>query len=376
MQRLFGRAFTRGRVEDDVLVTIDGDSIVGVELTAGPPQDASRTEGLIAPGFIDVHVHGGDGGDFMDASHDANERVLRLHARHGTTALAATTLSASSRDLSAAVRTIARTASSQTRGVAEIVAVHLEGPYINRDRAGAQDRGSIRVADLDETAMLLDAAPHLRFLMTIAPEIPGVQALIRRFREQIVFSIGHTAADYGEAVAGLAWGATHFTHLFNAMTGLGHRAPGAVGAAMVSADATAEIIADGVHVHPAAIRVAVAAMPGRIVLVTDAMRACGLPEGTYKLYEHDVIVAGGAARLADGTLAGSVLTMDDAVRNMVELVGLPIETALPFATEIPARVAGVSERKGRIAPGCDADLVILDDRLRVQRVWSRGVEVQ
>jgi N-acetylglucosamine-6-phosphate deacetylase len=173
-------------------------------------------------------------------------------------------------------------------------------------------------------------------------------------------------------VAAIEWGVCHFTHLYNAMSGLHHRDPGVVGAALTSVDATAELIADGVHVHPAALRVAVQAMPRRIALVTDAMRACGLADGTYKLYEYEVTVGDGAARLADGTLAGSVLTMGGAVKNMIELAGIPLETVLPLATEVPARIAAVADRKGKIESRYDADLVLLSEKFEVERVWARG----
>ncbi|HKO58277.1 MAG TPA: amidohydrolase family protein, partial [Thermoanaerobaculia bacterium] len=195
------------------------------------------------------------------------------------------------------------------------------------------------------------------------------------FRGRITFSIGHTAADYGDAVAALEWGASHFTHLFNAMSGLHHREPGVVGAALVSADATAELIADGIHVHPAVLRIAARAMPHRVALVTDAMRACGLPDGQYKLYGYDVTVADGAARLANGTLAGSVLTMSGAVRNMVELAGMPIESVIPLATEVPARILGVADRKGKLESGYDADVVLLNEKLGIDRVFARGEEL-
>jgi N-acetylglucosamine-6-phosphate deacetylase len=218
-------------------------------------------------------------------------------------------------------------------------------------------------------------APRLCWMMTIAPELPGARALIEHFNGRITFSIGHTAADYGDAVAALEWGASHFTHLFNAMSGLGHREPGVVGAAFVSTDATAELIADGIHIHPSVLRIAVQAMPHRVALITDAMRACGLPEGSYRLYGYDVTVADGAARLANGTLAGSVLTMSGAVRNMVELAGMPIETVLPLATEVPARILGVAHRKGKLEPGFDADIVLLNDKLGIDRVFAKGEEL-
>lgn len=371
MSSLFGRAFVDGAIHDDVLITLDGAVIADVTRTTKVPADADRVQGILVPGFVDVHVHGGDGADFMDAHDDGTERILAFHARHGTTALAATTLSASRGDLQTAVEGIRRIAAASPEG-AEIVAVHLEGPYINRDRAGAQDQASIRPSDIHELAALINEAPRLRWIVTIAPELEGARGLIEHFRDRVLFSIGHTSADHATAVAAIAWGASHFTHLYNAMTGLHHRDPGVVGAALTSVDATAELIADGVHVHPAALRVAVGAMPHRIVLVTDAMRACGLADGTYKLYDYEVTVADGAARLAGGTLAGSVLTMAGAVKNMVELAGLPLETVIPMATEVPARIAAVADRKGKIDSRYDADLVLLTEKFEVERVWVRG----
>ena len=375
MIRLHGRAFIDGAIQDDTLVTIADRIIVDVEQTASAPAGAERVAGLITPGFIDVHVHGGDGADFMDASNEGNARVLSFHARHGTTTLAATTLSASRADLHAAVEGIRDAARAGTRG-AEIAGIHLEGPFINAGRAGAQDKASIRAADIHELAALISEAPRMRWIVTIAPEIEGAQMLIEQFRDRVLFSIGHTAGSYADAVAALSWGACHFTHLFNAMTGLQHREPGAVGAAFESADATVELIADGVHLHPAVLRIASLAMKNRAVLITDAIRACGMPDGSYKLYDYDLTVADGQARLADGTLAGSVLTMDRAVANMVELAGVPIELVIPQATEVAARLLGVSERKGKIATRYDADLVVMNERFEIERVFVRGSELQ
>jgi len=371
MKQLHGRAFVDGTLRDDILVSIEEQVIVDVAQEAYPPAAAERVGGIIVPGFIDVHVHGGDGADFMDAHEEATARILGFHASHGTTAVAATTLSSSRADLHAAVESIANVSAERPEG-AEIVGVHLEGPFINLERAGAQDRTSMRPADIHEVAALIAQAPRLRWIITVAPELEGARALIEHFRDRVLFSIGHTSADHATAAAALEWGALHFTHLYNAMTGLHHRDPGVVGAALTSVDSTAELIADGIHVHPAALRVAVQGMPHRIALITDAMRACGLADGTYKLYEYDVTVADGAARLADGTLAGSVLTMDAAVKNMIELAGLPVETVIPMATEVPARIAAVADRKGKIERRYDADLVVMNERFEVERVWARG----
>ncbi|HYK01360.1 MAG TPA: N-acetylglucosamine-6-phosphate deacetylase [Thermoanaerobaculia bacterium] len=374
MIHLYGRAFIDGALRDDVLVSIDDQVIVDVARTTHVPVTAERIGGILVPGFVDVHVHGGDGADFMDAHEEATSRILGFHAQHGTTALAATTLSASRGDLQNAVETIARV-SGDNPGAAEIVGIHLEGPFINATRAGAQDRASIRIADIHELAALITEAPRLRWIVTVAPEMEGARGLIEHFKDRVLFSIGHTSADHATAVAAIDWGACHFTHLYNAMTPLHHRDPGVVGAALTAVDATAELIADGVHVHPAAMRIAVQAMPHRIALVSDAMRACGLSDGTYTLYDYEVTVADGAARLTDGTLAGSVLTMGGAVKNMIELAGLPLETVIPLATEVPARIAAVADRKGKIERRYDADVVALNERFEVERVWARGHEV-
>lgn len=375
MKHLHGRAFVDGALRENILITCDGAVITDVAQTTHVPSDAERVRhGIIVPGFIDVHVHGGDGADFMDAHEDGAARILSFHATHGTTALAATTLSASRGDLHNAVETIARVCGRRPAG-AEIVGIHLEGPYLNSSKAGAQDRASLRHADLHELAALIAEAPRLRWMMTVAPEVEGVRALIEHFRDRVLFSIGHTSADHATAVAALDWGAGHFTHLFNAMTPLHHRDPGVVGAALTSTAATAELIADGIHVHPAALRIAVATMPHRIALITDAMRACGLADGTYALYDYEVTVADGAARLQDGTLAGSVLTMDAAVRNAIELAALPPELVLPLATEVPARILGVADRKGRLERRYDADIAVLSERFEVERVWAGGTLV-
>jgi N-acetylglucosamine-6-phosphate deacetylase len=369
--RLHGRAFIRGAIQSDTLITLRDGLIADSAQVAQRPANAERIDGLIVPGFIDLHVHGGDGADFMDGA-EANARILAFHARHGTTALAATTLSGSPHDLQHAVASIIRTLQSSPRG-ARICAIHLEGPYINLHRAGAQDRPSIRPADIQEIATLLELAPpKFRWIITLAPEIAGALALIEHFRSRILFSIGHTSADYSEAVAALESGASHFTHLFNAMTGMHHREPGVVGAALVSTDATAELIADGIHVHPAVLRIATMAMPNRVVLVTDAIRACGLADGQYRLYDTEVTVSDGAARMSTGTLAGSMLTMARAVQNMVELAGLPVHSVIPLATEVPARLLGLSDRKGKLEGGFDGDVVVLSPKFAVERVFVRG----
>lgn len=368
-----GLAWIDGAFRQGAVIEIDGGAITDIQ--HGETHSGETDELLLLPGLVDVHVHGGNGADFMDGSFEAAQTVARFHLRHGTTALAATTLSAGSDRITKTVRAVRTAVAAEDTAGAEIVGIHFEGPYINRIFAGAQDRGSIRGADHHEVDAWLAAAGDLAVMMTVAPEIPHVNELIRRYAKRITFSIGHSDATFAQCVAAVEMGARHFTHLFNAMRPMHHREPGAIGAALISPETTAELIADGHHIHPAVLRTFARLLHDRAILVTDAMRACGMPDGTYKLYEHEVMVSEGTARLADGTLAGSVLTMIDAVRNMVELAGLPLTQVIPLATTHPAARLGVGRRKGRIAVGCDADLLMIDQHFEIQRLWRSGAEL-
>lgn len=373
LRSLRGRALISGAIVEDAVVTFDE----RIHFTGEPGlgETADRFEGLLVPGFIDIHVHGAAGADFMDGTVQAAETIARFHAQHGTVAMAGTTLSASSESIGRAISAIAEAATRRATHCAEIVAVHLEGPYLNPARAGAQHLASIRPPDLDETQRWLDLAGGLRCLMTVAPEVEGAFPLLVRFREAITFSLGHTEATYAKAIEAFDHGATHVTHLFNAMAPLHHREPGLAGAVLVNDQVTAEVIADGLHLHRALLRLLGLTLSRRLVLVTDAMRACGMPFGTYKLYHHDVVVDENGARLNNGVLAGSVLTMANAVRNMVELAGLPLELTIPMASLIPARILGIDHRKGRIQAGYDADLLVLSSKLEPARVFIRGAEL-
>ena len=371
---LYGRAYLGGLIRNRVNVAL-ADGLISEVRIGDPAPGAELIEGVILPGFIDVHVHGAAGADFMDADRRGTSLIIDHHARNGTTAMAATTLSASPEDLSAAVEAIAGAVRESGPGTAEIVAIHLEGPFINPARAGAQDPSSIRPPDIPEIEALIRKAPDVRWLLTMAPELEGSTALIERFRDDVILSVGHSDATFGEALEAFERGASHVTHLFNAMRPLHHREPGVIGALLTTDDVTAELIADGVHLHPAVLSYFARSLPSRIVLVTDAMRACGMPHGNYRLYEHEVTVDENGARLADGKLAGSTLTMGRAVCNMVELAGLPLELIVPMVSETPARILGVSDRKGKIEVGFDADLVVISPQLTTDRVFARGVEV-
>ncbi|HVS03341.1 MAG TPA: N-acetylglucosamine-6-phosphate deacetylase [Thermoanaerobaculia bacterium] len=371
---LYGRAFVGGRLRDGVGIEIGDGRIAAVYLEGESPPEAEPFAGTLVPGFVDLHVHGAAGADFMDGSEQAARAVAAFHAGHGTTALAATTLSAPREATQEALAAAAAVARQPGAAEAAIVGVHLEGPYLNPRRAGAQDPAALRAADRGEVAQWLGAAGALPVLMTVAPEVPGVLALIAGLGERVIFSVGHTEATLEQAERAFAAGARHLTHLFNAMPGLHHRQPGPVAAAIAAEGVTAELIADGVHVHPAMLRLALDLFPKRLLLITDAMRACGLGDGAYRLGALAVEVRGGEARLADGTLAGSLLTMARAVHFMVTRAGVPLERVLPMTSTAPARVLGLTDR-GRIEAGCIADLVELSSELAVTRVLVRGREV-
>ena len=328
----------------------------------------ASTEPIVLPGFIDLHVHGGGGLDTM-AGGDAIDTIARIHARHGTTALLATTMTAPRHEIEAALRALAPHIEQRGTGAARVLGVHLEGPYINPGRLGAQP-------DFTTTATLADVlALHALApikLITIAPELPGhLELIVALRRHGFVVQIGHSAGRYEDGVAALQAGATGFTHLFNAMTGLHHREPGMAGAALAHAD-RAEIIPDLLHVHAGAIRVALRSIPG-LYCVTDSTAATGMPDGDYALGRHTVTKCLGGVRLADGTLAGSTLTMDQALRNLVGL-GLSLADASRRTATLAAEHLGLADR-GRLVPGAWADVVVLDAALQLQAVWVEGSAV-
>jgi len=328
--------------------------------TVDPCQNSHN---YIVPGFIDLHVHGAAGRDVMEAG-AATEAIALLHAQHGTTSLLATTMTAPDEDLEIALEGIR--SAMQLSGMARVLGVHLEGPFINPNKLGAQPE-YVQPASLDVVHRLNAIAP-IR-LITLAPEIEGNLALVKALTQiGIKVQLGHTLGSYDEAVAALKEGASGFTHLFNAMSGLDHRAPGMVGAALAHAQ-YAEIIPDLLHVHPGAIRAALRAIPG-LYCVTDSTAATGMPDGEYMLGRQKVFKCMGGVRTADGTLAGSTLTMDQALRNLVSL-GLELAEASQRVTTYAAQFLGLSDR-GFLQPECYADLVVLDRELNIVDVIAEG----
>lgn len=331
-----------------------------------------EAEGLtVAPGLIDLHVHGAVGYDTMDASPEAIQAMARFFARHGVTSFLPTTMTASREEILAAIRNVARCL-GPCPGGAEVLGVHLEGPYVNESQAGAQLVSAIRPAGREEYAAFFQAGPVR--LVTLAPEVPGNRELISYALAQgAVVSIGHSQASYEEALEAITLGASQTTHTFNGMPPLHHRQPGIVGAALSRDELRAQLIVDLIHIHPAVVKIAVRAKgPERIILVTDAMRAAGLSDGLYELGGQAVTVRQGEARLASGRLAGSTLTLERAVRNVMKAAQVPLEEALQMATIVPAQSLGLATRKGSLEPGKDADIILLDDALEIVLTMVRG----
>ena len=318
----------------------------------------------VTPGLIDIHVHGGGGGDVMDGTVAALEQMAQTFARYGTTAFLPATVTATHKDILQAVDAVKEAAEEGTAG-AQVMGVHLEGPYINDIRRGAQNPAHIRPPSLQELEDVWRTCGPLLKLVTMAPEIEGASEAIRQLRSWgVTVAVGHTDASYDQVMAAHLWGANHICHAFNGMRGLHHREPGVVGAALTCDGFSAELICDGIHVHPVAMKLLLRAKgPDKIVLVTDTVRAMGLPEGRYQLGGLDINVSQGAARLTTGELAGSTLSMAMAVKNATQMLGVSLPQAIQMASYNPAHTVGMGHRKGSLTVGKDGDLAIFDQDL-------------
>jgi N-acetylglucosamine-6-phosphate deacetylase len=380
------RAFTPRKEIDDAVIVVDGQKIVSVgsrdqvAIPAGATQREAR-DLTVAPGFVDVHIHGAGGRDVMEGTPDALAAVTRTVARRGTTSLVATTVTASDERTCQAVAGIAAWMQMPSEASvpgsrapqAEILGVHFEGPFISPVRRGVHPPEWIVPPSIDLFARFLDAAQGAARILTLAPELPGALDLVAAAcAAGCVVSLGHTDASYAQAMAAIDRGSRHATHVFNAMRPFAHRDSGVIGAVLASPLVTAELIADGVHVDQGAMRMLLAAKgPGKMILVSDGTAATGMPDGNYRLGTLEVTVSGGVSRGADGQLAGSTLSLDRALHNMLTL-GVPFADALAMLTENPARLLGLEARKGVLAPGADADLVFLDAQMQVAGAMTRG----
>jgi N-acetylglucosamine-6-phosphate deacetylase len=376
------RAFTPTTEINDVAILIRDEVIEaigprsGISLPAGA-QEVRATGKTAVPGFLDVHIHGAGGHDVMEGTGSALRAVTRKVSEHGTTSLVATTVTASTDETLRAVEGIASYIAQQhetDEPRAEILGIHFEGPFISKERRGVHPSEWIQLPSADTLNRFLKAAAGNARILTIAPEVLGAAPCIDSAREAgLVVSIGHTNATYEQARAAMARGAHSATHVYNAMRPFSHRDPGVVGAVLTSPDINAELIADGVHVEEAAMKLLLMAKgAAHVTLVSDGLSATGMPDGKYMLGGFEVTVSGGVCRNAEGTLAGSTLTLDRALRNIVAL-GTPLADAVRMLTLNPATLLGIEFKKGSLRAGADADILLLDEGLHVTNVWARGV---
>lgn len=391
MTRLRGaRVVTPDGVLDDGAVVVAGGRIVEIgPATAASPDDIDCAGGWIVPGFVDSHVHGTHGVDVL-AGGDAVARVAALLPRYGVTGFLPTAVACAPADLAAFLAAVAVERAQPTPGAARVLGAHLESNFINPDYRGAQPARCLRrppsagetvtaEGEFTGAAILavIDAHRPAVRIVTLAPELPGALELIAHLvAGGHRVSLGHSAATFDEGRAAIAAGARHATHLFNRMPPMTHRAPGLAGAVIAAPEVTCEIVVDGVHVHPAVIGLVVRAKGrGGVAAITDGTAAAGLPVGaTAVLGEHTIHVRETCAELADGTLAGSIVTMDGVFRRLVHDVGLSIQEAVDATASTPATAAGRPDL-GRLAAGAPADLVVLDSAFRVRQTWVGGRRV-
>lgn len=369
------------------VILIDGYRItrVGVQgQTRIPPGSAiiDNQDRIVVPGFIDIHIHGAVGHDLMEGTPAAVTGVGTYLAQHGTTSFLATTMSASLARTLKAIRGLSEIIhvsqtmqglGSKTVG-AQPVGIHFEGPFLSRVKRGAHPVAHIRKPSRDVLAQMIDASGETARVMTLAPELDGAPALLGYAKDRGVrVGLGHSNATYEETERAIDAGATHAIHTFNAMRPFEHREPGIIGAVLTDDRVSAEVIADGVHVQPAAIRLLLKSKGmERVILVSDSVSGAGMPDGHYQLGGMKIEVTSGICRTDEGNLAGSSLTLDAALRNLASFTQFDYPACLPCATLNPARILGIEKQKGVIAPGADADLAVLDRNYYVTQTYVRG----
>lgn len=379
-----GRAFTPTSELTDVGILVREGVIesIGprsaVSLPAGA-QEIRATDKIAAPGFVDVHIHGAGGHDVMEGTEGALDAISSMIGSHGTTSFVATTVTADPNAICKSSEEIARYIARQHvrfRPGAEVLGIHFEGPFISPLRRGVHPPEWIRLPSAELLEKFTAAAKGTALLLTIAPELLGAMPCIDAARKAgMVVGMGHTDATYEQARAALARGAHHAIHTYNAMRPFSHRDAGVIGAVLTSPEISAELIADGVHVDETAMRLLLQAKgAGGVVLISDGISATGMPDGKYILGGFEVTVSGGVCRNMEGKLAGSTLTLDRALRNIVNL-GASLGDALRMLTLNPAKVLGIEHKKGVLHTNADADIVLLNDGLEVTQVYTRGLPV-
>lgn len=373
------KVYTENKILNDAEIVIEENKISAI--SESPISHAEKvsfpSNYSLVPGFIDLHVHGARGADVMDGSLEALDVISKALLEEGTTSFLATTMTADVLQIEKVLET-ANTFSKQAILGANCLGVHLEGPFISHEKIGAQNTKHILNPDVELIKKWQAISDNLIKLVTLAPELSQAQTLINFLvNEDIIASIGHTNASYEETQQAIKAGCQHATHIFNAMSGMQQRAPGAVTAALLAENVFAEMIVDGVHLHPAIVELIVKLKGAdKLLLVTDSMRAKCLCDGNYELGGQKVHVKSNEARLDNGVLAGSVLKMTDAIKNVMKFSGCDLQAASKMASENPARALNIFSSKGSIAIGKDADLVVLDDKYNLVMTICRGVVVK
>jgi N-acetylglucosamine-6-phosphate deacetylase len=376
-----GRALTpTAEIADAGLLLRDGViAAIGPResLTLAPgAREISALDQTAIPGFLDVHIHGAGGHDVMEGTTDALAAVTKTVARHGTTSIVATTVTASPDATIRSIEGIAKYICVQhetTDARAEVLGLHFEGPFISPARRGVHPSEWVRLPSAELLEKFLQAAEGHAQILTIAPELLGAMPCIDAARKAgMAVAMGHTDATYEQARAAIAHGARHAVHVYNAMRPFSHRDSGVIGAVLTSTEVSAELIADGVHVDEAAMKLLLQAKGAKgVILISDGISATGMPDGKYMLGQFEVTVSGGVCRNSEGKLAGSTLTLDRALRNIVAL-GASLADAVRMLTLNPATLLGLEFKKGALRTGADADILLLDEALQIRSVFTRG----
>ena len=328
----------------------------------------------VIPGLIDLHTHGNSGADFSDGNYEGLVQMAGYLAKKGVTSFAPASMTLPYEDLERAFQTAKRLTEEQPEGCARLIGIQMEGPFFSEKKKGAQNGAYLREPDVEAFLKLYESCGGLVRIADVAPELEGAEDFVRRVSELCTVSVAHTDADYDSARKAFAAGARHLTHLFNAMPPLHHRNPGVIGAAAEREDVVAELICDGLHIHPSAVRAAYRLFPGRICLVSDSLRCCGMPDGPYMLGGQEVYLEGSIARLKDGTIAGSASDLYTCMRNAVAF-GISKEQAILSCTLIPAGELGREAELGSIEPGKLADFIVCDGDLNRRAVYMGGVQI-
>jgi len=344
-------------------------------LDSVPGEGGVDLEGAyVIPGLIDVHNHGNSGADFSDGDYESLKAMAKYLAQNGITSFAPASMTLPYEILAKAYAAGAKLREEKPRGCSRIMGIQMEGPFFSEKRKGAQNGDYLRTPDFAAFKKLFEGCGGLVRIADLAPELPGSVEFTREAAKLCTVSVAHTDANYEEAKAVFDAGATHLTHLFNTMPGIHHRKPGVIGAAAENENVRAELICDGLHIHPSVVRIAFKLFPGRIVLVSDALRCCGMPDGEYELGGQQVFLQGGIAKLADGTIAGAATNLYQGMLNAIAF-GISREEAILSATLNPARALGCEDEIGSIAPGKRADFVLCDEALNRKQVYLAGEQI-